>query len=94
MLIAGDDATSESQDLGKKALLQVFDGYATLCKDVLDRRPGDVQMLGELNGVWDQALEHWTPEHTDPQEWHLDLAIRRGDGEAEIRPSLGKALSS
>jgi hypothetical protein len=63
-----------------------------LCKDILDIRPTDTQMLGELNEVWDQPLNLWTPEYADPQEWHLEFAIRRGDDEAELA-RLGDELA-
>jgi hypothetical protein len=84
MLITAEGASTESQDLGKDALLQVWDGYATLCKDILDARPRDTELLSQINEVWDQPLRHWDPEHADPQEWHLQFAIEHAEPEAVV----------
>src|SRR5262249_33933713 len=65
--------------LGRDSLLQVWDGYATICKDILDARPRDQQLLTEINEAWDQPLRHWTPEHARPHEFELQYAIDRGE---------------
>ncbi|MHB8059971.1 MAG: DUF2254 domain-containing protein [Gaiellaceae bacterium] len=79
MMITENGATAESQDLGKDALLQVWDGYAALCKDILDVRPSDTALLSQINEVWNQPLRYWDPEHANPREWHLQSAIERGE---------------
>ena len=84
MLITEAGADAESQELGRDVLLQVWEGYATLCKDILDARPRDTELLSQINEVWDQPLRHWDPEYADPQEWHLQFAIERGEAEGVI----------
>ena len=91
MLITEEGALAEAQELGKELLLQVWDGYATLCKDILDARPRDTELLRQINEVWDEPLRHWDPEYADPQEWHVHFAIERGEGEdviARLRAEL------
>jgi hypothetical protein len=91
MLVTEDTSDDETRHLGKEALLQVWDGYANLCKGVLDLRPRDTQLLSQINEVWDQPLQHWDPEHGRPQEWELRNAIDRGEPEgviARIRSNL------
>ncbi len=93
MLITENDATAESQESGRDLLLQVWDGYATLCKDILDARPRDTELLAQINEVWDQPLRHWNPEHADPQEWHLQHVIQRGEG-ADVVERLREELAA
>lgn len=92
MLITGNATDTDSQQLGKDVLLQVWDGYATMCKDILDARPRDTELLGQINEVWDQPLRHWDPQYEDPQEWHLQFAIRRGEG-ADVVERLRSELA-
>jgi len=77
--ITEEASSRESQELGRDLLLQVWDGYAALCKSILDIRPRDTELLTEINAVWDQPLRHWNPEHRDPQPWQVDFAEGRGD---------------
>lgn len=79
MLVTDDDSDTHARELGRDALLQVWDGYAAICKDVLDIRPRDTQLLGEINEVWDQPLQHWDPEYARPHEFELQPAIDRGE---------------
>jgi hypothetical protein len=80
-LITEDMSDDEARQLGKDALLQVWDGYANLCKAILDTRPRDTELLSQINEVWDQPLDHWHPEHRDPDDWQLQAAINRAEPE-------------
>ena len=60
-------------------MLQIWEGYATLCKDIIDARPQDTALLSQINEVWDQPLQDWNPEYADPQQAHLEFAIERGE---------------
>jgi hypothetical protein len=79
MLVKDDSSDGEARELGKDALLQVWDGYATICKDVLDVRTRDTQLIAEINEVWDHPLQHWDPEYARPHEFELQYAIDSGE---------------
>ncbi len=79
MLVTDDGSDPHARELGRNALLQVWDGYAAICKDVLDVRPRDTELLAEINELWDQPLQHWDPEYARPHEFELQHAIDRGE---------------
>jgi hypothetical protein len=93
MFATEDDSDDGARQLGKDALLQVWDGYATLCKDILDVRPRDTDLLSQINEVWDQPLRLWNPEHADPQDWQLEFAIERGES-ADVIERLRRDLAA
>jgi hypothetical protein len=93
MLMTEEDSDDDALQLGKDALLQVWDGYATLCKDILDVRPRDTELLSQINEVWDQPLQLWNPEYADPQDWHLEFAIER-DEPADVIEGIRRDLAT
>ncbi|HVU78845.1 MAG TPA: hypothetical protein VHC67_14800 [Gaiellaceae bacterium] len=93
-LVTEDTSDDEARQLGKDALLQVWDGYANLCKGILDSRPRDTELLGQINEVWDEPLQHWNPEHSDPDDWQLRVAIERGEPEDEVERIRGELAAN
>jgi hypothetical protein len=85
-LVTEENSDDGSRQLGKDALLQVWDAYAALCKDILDVRPRDTELLSEINEVWNQPLQLWNPEYDDPQDWHLEFAIEHDEPADAIEP--------
>jgi len=69
----------QSQDLGREALLQVFEAFAQSCKAILDLRPTDTELLAEVLEHFASPLSHWRPEQRGPYEWDVQGAVRRGD---------------
>lgn len=79
-----DGPDPESQELGRDALLQIFDAYAQALKDIVDNRPGDTELLADVNEQFEYPLQNWHPEHHGLDEWHIDAAVRRGADDAEL----------
>lgn len=79
-----DEPGQESQELGRDALLQIFDAYAQALKDIVDARPADTELLADVNEQFEYPLQTWHPEHHGPDEWHVDAAARRGADDAEL----------
>jgi hypothetical protein len=79
-----DEADQDSQELGRDALLQIFDAYAEMLKHIVDLRPADTELLADVNEQFDYPLQHWNPEHQGPDEWYVEAAVRRGAEEAEL----------
>lgn len=83
-LLTDDEGDWETREFARDVLLQVIDAIASVCTALLDQDPAQTQLIGEFNGILDEFLQHWQPEHDAPQQWDIEIAENAGATEEEL----------
>jgi hypothetical protein len=80
-LVTDDESSADDRDYGAQALRQVFDAYTLMGKAFIDHNPRESGAFSELNRYLGEFLQHWDPEHDDPQNWQVELLAQRVDAD-------------
>jgi hypothetical protein len=62
-----------------QALRQVFDAFALIGKSIIDFTPHDTKELAEINRHLGEFIQHWRPEHDQPQRWEVERLEQQPD---------------